>query len=351
MSLNSVQVDQGIMSFCYVRSGGYDQDDQDPSQVKGSAVMFCNGVDNEIEEAKKSARLVSYAFKGKPVLVCHNPTSLGTIFTGSLGKPIVQESEELLVMTLANRISDLVLNNEILTIHLVAHSHGAFLTKSALQSEKLINNPQTQNKVRVYSFGGIAMIPKELGHTVENWVVFGDLAAIRIGINQRGGDGAYYLSNAANLSLVRNMLESPDNKPETGCLLDGITSVEERAVRYQAYLQCHFKFEEAASYLYDRNKIENLGCFQVQKAAIEGALNTYTIHIVPGIEVNQLLTTAQKIFHLLSEFWNSPKSKTVDQIKENVKEGIDFFKLNHTFPMFYACYLIKHINENKICTQ
>ena len=136
-------------------------------ELEGKTILYCNGIENNVEEASQSALLIAEAFGRKKVILCHNPT---TIQEFGDGKGEQQLRERSLADSLGKKISECALksNNEII---LFVHSHGALLAKKAL--EKL--DESIRDKVRVYSFGGVATIPSSYGNIVQNYVIDGDI--------------------------------------------------------------------------------------------------------------------------------------------------------------------------------
>lgn len=337
-----MQVDQSAMSFCYVCPDG---PDISPESVTGTVVLFCNGVDNDIEDAKDCARRVSYAFHNKPVLVCHNPTAL---------KPILEQEEIFeitLILSLAQRISKLASNIQITSLHLVTHSHGAFLTKQALTS---INNNQIRNKISVYSFGGVAIIPKTLGYRVTNWMVAQDLVITahltHKGISARRKEGGQHLLDTIEFNSWNRALTNGDVGPEqVGSLLDGINSIEEQAVRCLAFrkLQERLRLENKPEISREnKNEIDDHEYFRESKEYYEKILREYDIKIIPGIPFDKVLDQANQVFEIVKKNWIF--FLNIGSIKKAGALAIDGVLKNHTFPEFYADCLIKELANKKI---
>lgn len=148
--------------------------------MPGKTVVFCNGIMNDFEKARSSATAISQAFGGRKVFIYHNPTTLIGYFDSSL---IQSRSQTNLTETFARKIHELIayheaqgINNDQIRITLFVHSHGAIITKKALESLAILH-PTDKDKIDVYSFGGATMIPNHLASKVHNYVFDADLIA------------------------------------------------------------------------------------------------------------------------------------------------------------------------------
>ena len=194
-------------------------------------LIYCNGIMNDIKDAKESAKLISRAFDNKAVTICHNPTGLfGLInidkrqalfeviwpfFLRILIVQVLSGNVKLPVSSGESQVKELD-GQEVL---LFTHSHGAWLSLKALETESPeysqeienalhtikeknvlkeeqlnilrkgigtpLNAPQ-RKRLYVYTFGGITMIPKNLASRVENYVCDLDFFATPIGSKLRG---------------------------------------------------------------------------------------------------------------------------------------------------------------------
>lgn len=135
--------------------------------------MFCNGINNSQQDAIDRAKQMSELFDNAKVILAHNPTREITFFAWNVTQEIRNKEEELSA-SLAQRISDL-LNDDKNIMILFAHSHGTFLTKRALE---LLKDKNKNKQVRVFGFGGVTMIPKELGFSVYNTIFNTDAFAL-----------------------------------------------------------------------------------------------------------------------------------------------------------------------------
>lgn len=147
-------------------------------------LIFCNGVNtsNAIETQKanllEQVETISSAFgnhKKTGVKSFHNITNLDEYLCQSQTHEERVIKEEKIAGQFAAFISKQVehLDKTKTRIYILAHSHGALITKKALELLK----PNERNQLNVYTFGGVAMIPKNLGNVVENYVYKEDLIA------------------------------------------------------------------------------------------------------------------------------------------------------------------------------
>lgn len=154
------------------------------------SVIFVNGVGNSYEQASKLAETMAKESKVKIELE-HNPCLLTAVFY------TVPETEKV-IQSLSGRIRYLVdLNKKIL---IIAHSFGAYITYRALQRAMVASLPgctssnifmtlqypfeliakiieheeKVKRLVAVHSFGGVCLIPRNIGKRVVNYKVTSD---------------------------------------------------------------------------------------------------------------------------------------------------------------------------------
>lgn len=152
-----------------------------PLDPPGTTLMFCNGIMNDLDNAKASASVISQAFGGRQVFVYHNPTTCSDYFETTEEK-IMRQMD--LSTSLADKIHDFILSDRKtgikdheICIILFAHSHGAIVTNRALAGISGLDQTH-QNKIKVYAFGGAIMIPKSLASKVYNFVFNEDVISL-----------------------------------------------------------------------------------------------------------------------------------------------------------------------------
>jgi hypothetical protein len=138
-------------------------------------VLYCNGVcaNSEGEDWEKSnleeqRDLLISSFPNRKIVIFNNPTSLGEYYTNS--EEQVQKIDDI-VGQFCLKIRQYLKNGNQEHIPILAHSHGALITKLTLQKLSF----EERKKLDIYSFSGVVMIPKSLGHHVQNFVYKGDM--------------------------------------------------------------------------------------------------------------------------------------------------------------------------------
>ncbi len=144
-----------------------------PGTTQQTPLVYCNGIcSNHDDEGQRGnlndqTSLLSSIFSRK-LVVFNNPTGLGEFFTNSEEQR--QKIDEIATQ-FARCMREQVEKSGNQRVPVFAHSHGALITKLAL--EKL--QPEIADLVDVYSFGGVVMIPKMLAGNVKNYVAKGDM--------------------------------------------------------------------------------------------------------------------------------------------------------------------------------
>ena len=145
-----------------------------PETTDDKVILFCNGIFNTENDARKSAQLISENFGNRQVVICYNPTWVSFFFCQSTKKlfpeivtdevvALQEAQEQALAFQLMREINRLIIQKK--HVYLFAHSHGAYLSKLALQK---LNELQKSKRVLVranidvYTFGGITIIPNTL---------------------------------------------------------------------------------------------------------------------------------------------------------------------------------------------
>lgn len=148
--------------------------------VVGNPVIYCNGIcanhanPDQQKNLLEQVGVLATAFGDREVEVFNNPTDLMEYFSR---QPAQLEAENQIAEQFAHfirsKIREIPANSAEGTVHkveLFAHSHGALVTKKAL--EQL--SEEERQQVNVHAFGGVAMIPSALAHQVHNYVCKGD---------------------------------------------------------------------------------------------------------------------------------------------------------------------------------
>lgn len=141
-------------------------------------LLYCNGIcsNSEGEDWEKSnleqqKDLLISSFPNQKIVMYNNPTSLGEYYTNN---EIQAQKVDDIAGQFCQKIRHYLKNSDNQEhIPILAHSHGALITKLALQKLSF----EEREKVDVYSFGGVVMIPKSLGHSVQNFVYKGDVVS------------------------------------------------------------------------------------------------------------------------------------------------------------------------------
>lgn len=146
-------------------------------KIPGKTILFCNGIMNDEKAAEESAGLISEVFGGRQVFYYHNPTGLKDYF--SFGPENIHEQVSL-AAGLAREINSFIntdlekgkLEPQRVCVALFVHSHGAVIAKSALEVLS-----KFKSYIRVYAFGGAALIPNSLAQKVQNYMFDEDIIA------------------------------------------------------------------------------------------------------------------------------------------------------------------------------
>ncbi len=121
----------------------------------GTALMFCNGVANTLEDAQALAGLISRYFDDKKITGIYNPATLLDYLNPSKSLATIRLFEKVLRNHIPHDKNIRSLQGRI-HILIFVHCHGAYIAKRAL-----LNFPHKEI-VEIYSFGGAVMIPREL---------------------------------------------------------------------------------------------------------------------------------------------------------------------------------------------
>lgn len=139
-------------------------------------LLYCNGIcaNSEGEEWEKSnleqqKDLLISIFPNRKIVIYNNPTGLGEYYTNN--EIQAQKIDDIAGQYCQKIRHYLKSSGNQEHIPILAHSHGALITKLALQKLSF----EERDKLDVYSFGGVVMIPKSLGHRVQNFVYKGDV--------------------------------------------------------------------------------------------------------------------------------------------------------------------------------
>lgn len=140
------------------------------------ALIYCNGIssnfdDENIQRPKlqEQVEVLLTAFGHRKFTVFNNPTNLDDYLTMGQSR---ENKEQLIATQFAEFIRNNIKNlSPLQSINVLAHSHGAVITKMALELLTL----KEREKLEVYSLGGVTMIPKSLATVVENYVFKGDM--------------------------------------------------------------------------------------------------------------------------------------------------------------------------------
>lgn len=152
-------------------------------------LIYCNGIlsdfdDIEIQRPKlqEQVEVLLTAFGHRKFTVFNNPTNLDDYLSIVQGR---QKKEELIATQFAEFIRKNIKNlSPLQSINVLTHSHGALITKMALELLTL----KERDKIEVYSLGGVTMIPKNLAAVVENYVFKGDMIS-RLGNKSYDSEG------------------------------------------------------------------------------------------------------------------------------------------------------------------
>lgn len=143
--------------------------------TQDQTLLYCNGIcaNSEGEVWEKSnleeqKNLLISTFPNRKVVIYNNPTSLGEYYTNNEEQ---KQKIDNIVDQYCQTIRQHLNKGNQKRISLLAHSHGALITKLALQKLDF----EEREKLDVYALGGVVMIPKSLGHSVRNFVFKGDI--------------------------------------------------------------------------------------------------------------------------------------------------------------------------------
>ncbi len=169
-------------------------------------MFFCNGIMNDAETAKKSARKISDIFEGREVGIFDNPTgTLGAVKSRRSAKREQRKN----VRLFADQIHNFILAQQTAGIKedeihvlLFAHSHGTVVTKAALN--KL--DKTDREKIDVYAFGGPKIIPRRLANVVQNYAFHEDKVA---------DFGNYFTPSTLSLKKIKGIFEDAIENGET----------------------------------------------------------------------------------------------------------------------------------------
>ncbi len=140
------------------------------------SLLYCNGIcSNHADESQRAnfdqqTELLTSVFPNRKVVVYNNPTGLGEFFTNDAAQ---NEQIEAIATQFSKLIREKIKDAKQERVPIVAHSHGALITKLAL--ERL--QAEERAMVDVYAFGGVVMLPKALACSVKNYVFKGDMIA------------------------------------------------------------------------------------------------------------------------------------------------------------------------------
>lgn len=287
---------------------------------QGKTLMFCNGINNDLDDAKKNARIISEAFGGRQVVVCHNPTTANDIAEDFLGSK--SNKEKNLSILLGEKIIEFLTKNSRLLI-LFVHSHAALLAKKALKSLDSNN----REKVRVYSFGGITMIPKRLAIRVENYIFDEDIMAF-FGNTIKGVPDVLNKVLSINAFMLKNMcLLNQAIKDTSQAEVDNRQNGDNQTYeeKVDSYLKCfedyNIKVLQIAKGLDQRNS--------------QSELNDTSSNVdLPTYQGQSFLIGAIRDFRIgISEARKGIARDLGEPIRE-LNEGIRNGKKNHAFSSF-----------------
>jgi hypothetical protein len=142
----------------------------------GEAIIFVNGIYNSRGEAEEGARKISSTINNSRVGLFYNPTAntkgTGNVavgaesnrsLSGALSALILQE----ISICEQNAQSQTSQRVESIRILILAHSHGAILTRLALENPSI---GPSNGKLEVAAFGGATLIPFGLAKKVQNFM-------------------------------------------------------------------------------------------------------------------------------------------------------------------------------------
>lgn len=158
---------------------------------RGRSILFCNGIENDEEDAKKSAEIVSGACRGRIVTVLHNTTTLSQFLgvrterrsNGNTGiafdhqepsrqKKVADAIKEVIREKIREHREQGVPHEEI-NIFFFVHSHGAVLADLALNTL----TQEEKSRVVVFSYGVAKLLEKRIAGVVFNYFNQNDLIA------------------------------------------------------------------------------------------------------------------------------------------------------------------------------
>lgn len=142
----------------------------------GEAIVFVNGICNSRNEAEESAQIISSTINNSRVVLFYNPTmNTKGIYDISVGEESNRALSGELVTLIQQEIAqcDRAVQNqtaqrvERVRVLILAHSHGAILTRLALENSSL---RQSNDNLEVAAFGGATLIPVSLARKVRNFI-------------------------------------------------------------------------------------------------------------------------------------------------------------------------------------
>lgn len=127
-----------------------------PLSASQFPIIYCNGIEADEAKAREQANIISSAFGGRNITVVHNPTKVLDYYDKAPVSEIVNQLVQEIKKTL--QVSRTVL--------VFAHSHGSHITEEAL---KYLDESERAS-LRIYTFAGVTIIPKNLAAIVESYV-------------------------------------------------------------------------------------------------------------------------------------------------------------------------------------
>ncbi len=235
-------------------------------------VIFCNGVENNEEGAKASAKKISRSYFDTQVHYFHNDTTLKQFFQHHSFEE--QEHQSHLARQFAQFIRSHFFCPDA-NIFLFAHSHGAMVTEASLN----LLTPEERARISVTCYGGATMLPKNLAGRVSNVIKREDLIA--------------HVGNHANETIYKLRYEI-DQKEQTGLSFNDAVykyaceEVQEKMTRNynamqpldQLKLQLSFMQQREATALIFVAYIVTAILYRTQE--IHRTLSQYDIQVIAG---------------------------------------------------------------------